>query len=94
LAIPISVQHTALVYVYQGGLVTGTADKVLKTGQLGQLVDGDSIHLATLGEPVLCLVLAAKPLNEPMVQSGPFVMNSKAEIEQAYQDYRASVLTL
>jgi redox-sensitive bicupin YhaK (pirin superfamily) len=38
-------------------------------------------------------VLAALPLKEPMVQSGPFVMNSVAEIEQAFRDYRNGVLT-
>jgi redox-sensitive bicupin YhaK (pirin superfamily) len=94
LVIPISLQHTALVYVYQGELVIGTADKILKIGQLGQLVNGDIIHLATLDQAARCLVLAALPLNEPMVQSGPFVMNSRAEVEQAYQDYRDGVLTL
>jgi redox-sensitive bicupin YhaK (pirin superfamily) len=39
-------------------------------------------------------VLTALPLQEPAVQSGPFVMNSIEEIEQAFRDYRDGVLTL
>jgi quercetin 2,3-dioxygenase len=93
LDIPVDLQHTVLVYVYQGELAIGTADMILKAGQLGQLTNGDIIHLATHGQPAQYLVLAAMPLNEPMVQSGPFVMNTVEEIEQAYRDYRAGVLT-
>jgi redox-sensitive bicupin YhaK (pirin superfamily) len=91
--IPINPQHTALVYVYQGELVIGNSDKVLKAGQLGQLIGGDNVHLATQNQSVQFLVLAAMPLNEPVVQSGPFVMNTMVEIEQAYRDYRDGVLT-
>jgi redox-sensitive bicupin YhaK (pirin superfamily) len=39
------------------------------------------------------IVLAAKPIGEPVVQYGPFVMNSVAEIEQAIRDYQAGTLT-
>jgi hypothetical protein len=38
------------------------------------------------------LIAAARPLNEPMVQRGPFVMNTEAEIAQAWADYQAGVL--
>jgi quercetin 2,3-dioxygenase len=93
LDIPIGPGHTALIYAYQGELVIGTSDKTVKAGQLGQLIDGDNIHLVTQGQPAQFLVLAAMPLNEPIVQSGPFVMNTTAEIEQAYRDYRDGVLT-
>ena len=94
LDIPIDEQHTVLVYVYQGELAIGTSDKVLKAGQLGQLINGDNIQLATQDQPAQFLVLAALPLKEPVVQSGPFVMNSSEEIEQAFRDYRDGVLTL
>jgi len=40
------------------------------------------------------LLLAGKPLNEPIVQYGPFVMNSREEIEQALRDYRDGVLAV
>jgi redox-sensitive bicupin YhaK (pirin superfamily) len=61
---------------------------------LVQLIDGDNIQLATQGQFARFLVLAALPLKEPIVQSGPFVMNSTEEIEQAFRDYRDGVLTL
>ncbi|HEY8159255.1 MAG TPA: pirin family protein [Methylobacter sp.] len=94
LDIPIDEQHTVLVYVYKGELAIGASDKVLKAGQLGQLINGDNIQLATLDQPAQFLILAALPLKEPVVQSGPFVMNSSEEIEQAFRDYRDGVLTL
>jgi hypothetical protein len=94
LDIPIDEQHTALVYVYKGELAIASSDKILKAGQLGQLINGDSIQLATQEQSAQFLVLAALPLKEPVVQSGPFVMNSVEEIEQAFRDYRDGVLTL
>ena len=93
LDIPVGPQHTALVYVYKGELTFGSSDKVLKAGQLGRLIDGNNIHLETQAKSAQFLVLAAMPLNEPVVQSGPFVMNTMEEIEQAYRDYRDGVLT-
>lgn len=93
LDIPIDVQHTVLIYVYHGELAVGATDKILKAGQLGQLISGDNIWLATQAQSAQFLVLAALPLQEPVVQSGPFVMNSREEIEQAFRDYRDGVLT-
>jgi redox-sensitive bicupin YhaK (pirin superfamily) len=93
LNIPIDEEHTVLTYVYKGELAVGAPDKILKAGQLGQLQNGDNIQLATEDQAANFLVLAALPLKEPVVQSGPFVMNSSAEIEQAFRDYRNGVLT-
>lgn len=94
LAIPIATEQTALVYVYQGELVIGTAADSLTAGQLGQLRNGDNLQLATQQQAAKFLVLAALPIKEPIVQSGPFVMNSVEEVEQAFRDYRDGVLTL
>lgn len=92
LSIPVSTEHTVIVYVYEGEVSIDTQENVLTAGQLGHLVDGDNLQLATQ-QAAKFLVLAALPLKEPMVQSGPFVMNSVAEIEQAFRDYRNGVLT-
>jgi quercetin 2,3-dioxygenase len=94
LAIPIAIEQTVLVYVYQGELAVGEAAKVITAGQLGQLVDGDNLQLATQQQAAKFLVFAALPIKEPIVQSGPFVMNSVEEVEQAFRDYRDGVLTL
>ena len=91
LEIPVDNTHTALIYVYQGEL---NMDKqTLYAGQLAQLSQGEIIQVNT-EQTASFLVLAAKPLHEPVVQSGPFVMNSVEEIEQAFRDYRDGVLTL
>ncbi|HEY8095775.1 MAG TPA: pirin-like C-terminal cupin domain-containing protein [Methylobacter sp.] len=94
LDIPITEQHSVLIYVYKGELAVGASDKVLRAGQLGQLQNGDNLQMATQDQSAQFLVLAALPLKEPVVQSGPFVMNSTEEIEQAFRDYRDGVLTL
>lgn len=85
--------HTVLVYVYEGEvLVQGEAGETpLPKSRLAILGDGDSLALASeTGGRVL--VLAGKPLHEPIVQYGPFVMNRPEEIEQALRDYRDGVL--
>jgi hypothetical protein len=92
LDIPIGIQHTVLIYVYKGELAIGASNEIVKAGQLGQLINGDNIQLATQDQSAQFLVLAALPLKEPVVQSGPFVMNSSEEIEQAFRDYRDGVL--
>ena len=94
LEIPTDEQQTAMIYVYQGELAIGTEDKHLKAGQLGQLVNGNHITVITGDNQARFLFLAATPLKEPVVQSGPFVMNTHEEIEQAFRDYRDGVLTL
>jgi hypothetical protein len=52
------------------------------------LSDGDGVRVQAGAEGVHFLLLAAKPLREPVVQYGPFVMNTREEIEQALADYR------
>lgn len=77
---------TAFVYVFEGSAsVAGTA---LPRHGLAVLGEGDSVELAAGGEGARCILVAGQPLHEPIVQYGPFVMNSRAEIEQAMQDYR------
>ena len=81
LVIPVDEQHTVVIYVYEGELTIGESDKTLKAGQLGQFIDGNELSVQTKNHPVRFLLLAAMPLKDPVVQSGPFVMNSKEEIE-------------
>jgi redox-sensitive bicupin YhaK (pirin superfamily) len=51
------------------------------------LGDGDGVALEAAG-PVSLMLLAGEPLREPIAHYGPFVMNTRAEIEQAVQDYQ------
>jgi redox-sensitive bicupin YhaK (pirin superfamily) len=92
--IPVDAQQTVLIYVYEGDLNVGGPDNSLMTGQLGLLTPGTDIELKTRDYDSRFLVLAARPIREPVVQSGPFVMNTHEEIEQAFRDYRNGTLTL
>lgn len=73
------------VYVYQGE--AQIENHSLKARQLGILGDGDGLTLVATQEKTRLLVIAADPIKEPVVQYGPFVMNSVEEIEQAIQDF-------
>ncbi|POZ60596.1 pirin family protein [Chromobacterium alticapitis] len=84
--LPLPEGHHAFLYLYQG--VTQAADSVMRERQLAVLGhDGAGVKLRNGSEESRLLVLAAKPLNEPIVQWGPFVMNTRQEIEQAMEDY-------
>jgi redox-sensitive bicupin YhaK (pirin superfamily) len=79
-------EHAAIVYVYSGSIFI--EGKKLTTQQLGQLSQGDEVEIHTENGNAGVLFLAAAPLNEPIVKSGPFVMNTEAELQQAFSDYR------
>jgi redox-sensitive bicupin YhaK (pirin superfamily) len=80
--------HNAFVYAYEGEVLVGDAGKPVPHRAAGLLSPGSSVKLRTEGGARV-LVLAGKPLREPVVQYGPFVMNTRAEIEQAIADYQA-----
>ncbi len=77
---------TAFAYVFEGSAsVAGTA---LPRHSLAVLGEGDSVALTAGGEGTRFILVAGRPLNEPIVQYGPFVMNTRQEIEQAMRDYQ------
>jgi len=83
--------HSAFVYAYEGALKIG--DRELKTHDAGVLSAGDRIELTAGADGARFLLLAGKPLREPIAQYGPFVMNTRAELEQAVRDYQSGELT-
>ena len=82
--------HNAFVYVFQGALTAvDTQDSTIKLecGDLAILASGDNIELQAAGSRARFLMVTAKPLAEPVARGGPFVMNTRAEIQQAFRDY-------
>ncbi len=88
---PLPSAHAAFVYVFEGRVDIGGAG--LEKGQGAVLVDGDVCTITGAADGGRVLILAGKPLGEPVVQYGPFVMNTAAEIQQALQDYQTGRLT-
>ena len=60
---------------------------MVKDGELALLSEGSEVEIHSNG-PSELLILAGPELNEPISRYGPFVMNTKEEIEQAFLDYR------
>jgi hypothetical protein len=83
--------HNAFVYPFEGSLAVG--GRTLKTHSAGFLSSGDRIEASAGPEGARFILLAGRPIGEPVVQYGPFVMNTRAEIEQAIRDYQSGVLT-
>ena len=83
--------RTIYVYPFEGSVEI--EDRVLKTHQGGVLGSGDTVSVKAGKDGARFLVLAAKPIKEPIVQYGPFVMNTREEIEQAIRDYQSGELT-
>jgi len=84
--------HHCFIYVYEGEVAIGADARKLPKASAGLLSQGDQLSVRALQPDTCFLVIAGKPLSEPIVQYGPFVMNSTAEIEQAIQDYRSGEL--
>ena len=87
---PIERGQTAFAYVYSGtvSLGSGESDENEAIEQIGLAVlsDGDYVKAATSDAPCRFLLVAGKPLHEPIARYGPFVMNTREEIEQALSD--------
>ncbi|MEW6312862.1 MAG: pirin family protein [Pseudomonadota bacterium] len=80
--------HNVFIYVYRGAVeVSGTPVEARRMAIFDNAPDADGVALAARGEARAILV-AGKPLGEPIVQYGPFVMNTQEEIQQAIDDYR------
>ncbi|HFB65477.1 MAG TPA: pirin family protein [Aeromonadales bacterium] len=84
--------HSAFIYVIKGQLLVGENSKKLSTAELAVLSNAENLIIKATTESQF-LVIAGKPLNEPVERAGPFVMNTKAELRQAFSDYETGRLT-
>lgn len=80
------VGHAAFIYLFEGS--AKLADTMLPSQHLAVLGSGEQLSLQAGGDGARFLAVSGKPIREPVVQHGPFVMNTHEEIEQAYADYR------
>ncbi|MES2352803.1 MAG: pirin family protein [Pseudomonadota bacterium] len=90
----INSRYNVFLYPYEGEVSVGPSDalRLLKAQSAGVLAAGEKIEVIAGTEGVCFILLAGRPLNEPVVQYGPFVMNTREEIEQAIRDYQSGEL--
>ncbi|HET6949191.1 MAG TPA: pirin family protein [Acidimicrobiales bacterium] len=87
--------YNALAYVLAGRGAAGSAGRPVRTGQLAVFGEGDHLTLTADTSqdghtPNLeVLLLGGRPIREPVAQYGPFVMNTRAELAQAFEDFQA-----
>lgn len=78
-----------MVYVYEGQVkLQASTGQVISQSELAVFGQGDGLELSAESQAGF-LILAGKPLNEPVVQYGPFVMNSREEVMQAVREYQS-----
>ena len=98
LSLPWQPEYNALAYVYAGSGTVGTKGDPIHAGQLAVFGAGDRITLAadvaqdSRTSSLEVILLGGRPIGEPMVQYGPFVMNTRAELQQAMADYQSGRL--
>jgi quercetin 2,3-dioxygenase len=84
---PLPAGHAAFVVVHDGAVVVDGHE--IRSVGLAHLGGGDAVRFAAVGGPAKALLVAGRPLNEPVAWHGPFVMNTTAELMQAIEDYQA-----
>ena len=86
--------YNAFVYAFEGSVQIGptSAARPLRTHDAGVLTDGDEVLITAGPQGARAILLAARPLREPVAQYGPFVMNTRQEILQAVEDFQAGML--
>jgi quercetin 2,3-dioxygenase len=87
--------YAAFLYVFEGILQVGASPEssVLRTHELGVLGEGGEIQLEGLtagagGKVARAILVAGRPLREPVAKYGPFVMNTREELQQAFEDFQ------
>ncbi|WAC64542.1 pirin family protein [Pseudoxanthomonas sp. SL93] len=82
--------HNAFAYVFEGAVTVGDGDdaRALETHEMGVLGGGDRVSVRAGREPARLILVAGRPLREPVMRHGPFVMNTRQELMQAFVDFQ------
>jgi len=93
---PLARGHAAFLYVYEGAVRVGAGESAatVDTHELAVLTEGDSVELEGRDPPRdgalnRAILVAGRPLREPVAKHGPFVMSTREELIQAFQDYQS-----
>jgi quercetin 2,3-dioxygenase len=86
LEVPVATGHTLLLFVFEGDI--GIGDVTVPSGSLAVMgPEGEALAMTAGDKGAAAMLLAAAPIGEPVVRYGPFVMNTREEIQQALEDY-------
>jgi quercetin 2,3-dioxygenase len=83
---PIPAGHTALAYLFEGEALFG--EQTVAAVHMLQFADGDHLRVKTENSPARFMLMAGMPFREPIAPYGPFVMNTREEIQQALAELR------
>jgi redox-sensitive bicupin YhaK (pirin superfamily) len=81
--------HSGFVYVFDGALIVGDSGEQVRRGELAVLGPGKRVVLSASAEAGRAILVAGRPLRDPIAKYGLFVMNTEMEIVQAIRDYQA-----
>jgi redox-sensitive bicupin YhaK (pirin superfamily) len=89
--LPVTAGHSAFVYVYEGAVSVGVGREaaVINQQELAVLGDGTEVRLNGRAPRSRAILVAGRPLKEPVARYGPFVMNTREELHQAFADFQA-----
>ena len=88
-SVPVEAEHNAFAYVFEGTAKIGAEAQLVDRGQLAVLSLGDGVTVEGGPKGGRLILVAGRPLREPVAKYGPFVMNTPDEIRQAIADYQA-----
>ena len=90
---PLPAGHNAFIYVFRGEAVVGGKGVPQTRMAIFDNAEGSDGVVIKAAQPTRLLLIAGRPLKEPIAQYGPFVMNTQAELHQAVEDFRAGRFT-
>jgi hypothetical protein len=89
--LPLPESHSAFIYVYEGSVSVGVGREAatINAQELAVLGEGNEVRLEGRAPRSRAILVAGRPLREPVARYGPFVMNTREEIMQAFADYQS-----